>query len=233
MATNFLEWAGEALSKKESGYSVAPAVVSDNTNLLLDGRVQVRIPSLPELDVWARPVSVGGGAGRGFMWLPEIEDEVLVAFNQNDARDAYLLGGLWNTLDRPPTKLPPNPLDFTTKRILQTGVAGGIGHNITFDDAKQSITITSSTFQTVTIDPKKIDISTAGGAISITLDLGATPPGITLQTLGGNITLKAPAGKISLQGAQVEVQATAKATLSAKGDCTIKGGMVFINPPGP
>lgn len=229
MSTSFLEWATEALSKRENGFSVAPGVVTDNMNLLLEGRVRVHIPAVPELDVWARPVSVGGGAQRGFMWLPQIEDEVLVAFNQNDARDAYLVGGLWNTMDRPPAPLPPDPTDFVTKRILQTGLVGGLGHNVTFDDKKQSITITSSTQQTVTIDPKKIDISTAGGAISITLDLAATPPGITLQSLAGNITLKAPAGKISLQAMQVDIQASVSASLGAAGTCTIKGTTVAIN----
>jgi phage baseplate assembly protein gpV len=200
--------------------------VTDNLNILLEGKVKVNIPSLPAFEVWARMVSVGGGPSRGFMWLPQIDDEVLVAFNENDQRDAYVLGGLWNTEDRPPAALPA---DFLTKRILKTGLAGGLGHKIEFDDALQSITITTSTQQTVSLDPEKIKISTTAGAMSVTLDMVAAPPAITLEVLAGDIALKAPAGKISLQGLQVDIQATATAGLQATGICTISGALVKIN----
>jgi len=158
--------------------------------------------------------------------MPQIDDEVLVAFGQNDERDAYVLGGLWNTRDRPPATLLT---DFMNKRIIKTGLGGGLGHEVEFDDALQSVKITTSTKQKITIDPKKIDISATGGAMSVTLDLAGTPPGITIQTLGGNINLKAPAGKISLQGLQVEITATTTADLKATGPCTIKGLPVKIN----
>ncbi|MEO7143711.1 MAG: phage baseplate assembly protein V [Bryobacteraceae bacterium] len=226
MPSSFVEQLASGETRKGQGYSIAPGVVTDNLNLLLEGKVQVRIPSLPAFEVWARMVSVGGGSSRGFMWLPQIKDEVLVAFNENDQRDAYVLGGLWNTIDRPPTAIPT---DFMTKRIIKTGLAGGLGHEVEFDDALQSITITSSTKQTVVIDPKKIKISTTAGTMSITLDMVAVPPAITMEVLGGDIALKAPAGKISLQGLQVDIQATATAGLKATGICTISGALVKIN----
>ncbi len=188
--------------------------------------MQVRIPSLPSIEVWARMVSVGGGSSRGFMWLPQVDDEVLVAFNENDPLDAFVLGGCWNTKDRPPTSVPS---DFLSKRIIQTGLAGGVGHQVVFDDALQSVTITTSTKQTVVMDPSKIQISTTEGALSITLDMVAVPPAITLQATAGDIALSAPAGKISLQGMQVDIQATATAGLQATGICTISGSLVKIN----
>jgi phage baseplate assembly protein gpV len=197
----------------------------DNLSLLLDGAVQVRIPSLPSFQPWARMVSVGGGSSRGFMWLPQVNDEVLVAFNENDDRDAFILGGLWNTVDRPPSSIPT---DFMTKRLLKTGLAGGLGHSVEFDDALQSITITSSTKQTVTIDPTKIAISTVGGALSVTLDLGP-PPAISIQATAGNISLSAPLGKISLQGLAVEVISNTTLDLKGTGPCTIAGLPVKIN----
>ena len=85
--------------------------------------MQVHIPALPAFDPWARLAAIGAGSSRGFLWVPEVDDEVLVAFNQNDERDAYILGGLWNTLDRPPVTLPT---DFLIKRVIKTGKAGGL-----------------------------------------------------------------------------------------------------------
>jgi phage baseplate assembly protein gpV len=225
MASSFVEQLANTGAQPAHGYSIAPGVVMDNLSLLLDGAVQVRIPSVPSFQPWARMVSVGGGSSRGFMWLPQLNDEVLVAFNENDDRDAFILGGLWNTIDRPPTSIPT---DFMTKRLLKTGLAGGLGHSVEFDDALQSITITSSTKQTITIDPKKIAISTVGGALSVTLDLGP-PPAITIQATAGNISLSAPLGKISLQGLAVEVISNTTLDLKGTGPCTIAGLPVKIN----
>jgi phage baseplate assembly protein gpV len=160
------------------------------------------------------------------MWLPQINDEVLVLFNQNDERDAFVIGGLWNTLDRPPALAPT---DFMTKRTIKTGLAGGMGHEIEFDDALQSIKITSSTQQKVVIDPEKIEISATAGALKITMDLLGVPPSITLENIAGDIQLKAPAGKISLQGLQIDIQGTASADFGSIGPCNIQGLPVKIN----
>src|SRR5215207_9313317 len=147
MANELLDSVAGAAPMRGTGYSVAPGVVTNNLELLAEGRVQVRIPSLPAFEPWARLSAVGAGSGRGFLWVPQIDDEVLVAFNQNDERDAYVLGGLWNTLDRPPVTVPT---DFLIKRVIKTGMVSGVGHEIEFDDALQSITITSTTKQKIT-----------------------------------------------------------------------------------
>ncbi len=226
MPSSFVEQMGSPEKETGSGYSIAPGSVIDNLNLLLEGRVQVHLPTLPAFDPWARVVSVGAGSGRGFMWLPQIGDEVLVAFNENDERDAYILGGVWNTIDRPPTVVPA---DFMTKRILKTGMAAGLGHEIDFDDALQSIKITTSTQQQIVMDPTKISISTPGGVMSVTLNLAGTPPGITIQSLTGNISLSAPTGQISISGLSVSVSANTTLDLKSVGPCTIAGLPVKIN----
>lgn len=224
MTPSFVQQMANAQPPTGAGYSVAPATVLNNLNLLLEGKVQVHIPSQPAFDPWARMVSVGGGSGRGFMWLPQIGDEVLVAFNINDERDVYVLGGLWNTIDRPPTVIPT---DFMTKRIIKTGVAPGVGHEVDFDDALQTITITTSTQQQIVMDPTKISISTVGGSVAVTVSL--TPPGITIQSLTGNITLSAPAGTITLQANAVSVNSAGNLGLTSAGPCTITGSLVNIN----
>jgi uncharacterized protein involved in type VI secretion and phage assembly len=234
MAKGFLDWVAgvdaehEKHGKRGAGYSISPGSVVDNLNFLSEGRIQVHIPTLPAFDPWARLAAAGGGSGRGFLWVPQVGDEVLVAFNQNDERDAYILGGLWSMTKRPPLL---NPLEFLTKRVLKTGVKNSpLAHSIEFDDLKQSITITTSAEQSITMGLKQIEISAAKGLMKITMDLGPPPSiSITQSLPQGSIELHAPTGKISLQGAQVEINATAVTTVQATGMCSIQGTPVKIN----
>lgn len=204
-----------------AGFAIAPGVVRNNLDVLAEGRVQVEIPSLPAYEVWARVASAGAGSSRGFLWIPQIDDEVLVAFNQNDERDAYILGGLWNTRDRPPLTIPT---DFLIKRVIKTGVAGGLGHEIEFDDVLQSITITSSTQQKITIDPLKIEMTNLAGTVTVTLD--NTQQAITLQAVA-SIELKA--AQIKLQAVNIDIEGTAATNIKSTGICNINGSLVKIN----
>jgi phage baseplate assembly protein gpV len=228
----FLEWvAGVDADQEEharlgAGYSISPGTVVDNLNFLSEGRVQVHIPTLPSFDPWARPAAVGGGPGRGFVWIPQVDDEVLVAFNQNDERDAYILGGLWSMSKRPPIT---DPQTFLSKRVLKTGTKGcPYAQTVELDDLQQSVTITTSVGHSITMGLKQIEISAQEGVMKITMDLGP-PPAISIQATAGNIELKAPVGKISLQGAQVEITSTTTATIQASALCSIQGAPIKIN----
>src|SRR5205085_2988322 len=70
------------------------------------GRVKVKFPWLSndEESFWARVAVPMAGKERGFYFLPEVEDEVLVAFEHGDPRFPYVLGSLWNGQDKPPEK---------------------------------------------------------------------------------------------------------------------------------
>ncbi len=211
--------AGTNAKPGPEGYAIAPGVVTNNLDLKAEGRVQVRIPSRPAFETWARLAAIGGGSGRGFLWVPQKDDEVLVAFNQNDERDAYILGGLWNTRDRPPLTVPT---DFLIKRVIKTGMAGGLGHEVEFDDALQSITITSSTKQKITIDPLKIELKDSAG---LTIKMDTATQTISISATA-KIELQAP--QISIQGVQVEIKGTT-INIQSGGPCTIQGLPVKIN----
>jgi len=226
MATGFLEWFS-GTEKEGTGFGIAPGTMKDNFNILSEGRIQVHISAFPDLDPWARVASVGGGPGRGFMWIPQIDDEVLVAFNKNDHRDAYVIGGLWSTMNRPPAIIPT---DFLTKRIIQTGLADSpVGHTIEFDDALQSVKITTSTMQQITLDPTKIEIATAEGLLKITLDILSVPPAIQIENTTGDITLSAPLGTITLDGMNVEIQSSVSTDISSDATVSVEGTLVTIN----
>jgi uncharacterized protein involved in type VI secretion and phage assembly len=202
------------------GFAIAPGVVSNNLDPLGEGRVQVRVPLLPAFEPWCRMSSVGGASGRGFVWVPQIDDEVLVAFAQHDQRDAYVLGGLWNTRDRPPLVAPT---DFIIKRVIKTGVTSGAGHEVEFDDALQSIKITTTTKQKVTIDPTKIELQNMAGTLTIKMDNASQT--ISIQAA---LKIELKATQISIEGTQVQLKGTT-VDVQAAGPCTIQGLPVKIN----
>ena len=219
MSSGLLEWV-TGISSGQGDFGIAPGIVEDNFNLLSEGRIQVKIPSHPGLKPFARIVGAGGGSGRGFLWAPQIGDEVLVAFNKNDARDAYILGGLWSMLNRPPATLPT---DFITKRVIKTGIKDSpLAHTIEIDDALQSIKITTSTEQAITLDPEKIEISASQGVHTITLNILDVPPSIKISTLG-DITLSAPTGKITLDALELDLSGEASASISSEGTVSVDG----------
>jgi uncharacterized protein involved in type VI secretion and phage assembly len=225
MANEFLEWVAgtrqESNGARGHGYSISPGIVKNNQDMISEGRVQVRISALPAFEPWARLAGAGGGSSRGFLWVPEIDDEVLVAFNQNDERDAYILGGLWSTLNKPPVTVPT---DFLIKRVIKTGKKNIPGHKVEFDDSSQSITITTSTEQNVTIDPTKIELKNKAGTLTIKMDNASQTISINA---GMKIELKAT--QISLQGTQQIELKGAMINIQSTGPCQIQGLPVKIN----
>jgi hypothetical protein len=133
-----------------------------------------------------------------------------------------VLGGLWSTQDSPPVS---NTLDAQTKRVIKTGLKGGLGHEVEFDDALQSIKIISSTDQKITIDPTKIELTNAAGSLTITLDNESQ----TIEIKGVNINVEA-AAKLTLKGRGVEIKSEPlPLSISSTSSCSIKGTPISLN----
>lgn len=93
-----------------------------------EGRVMVKFPRRGEnMVLECRMCSSFAGNNYGFFWIPEVGDEVLVAFIQGDMRLPVILGGLYNGKDKPPADHP------RLRRIQSLN-----GHRISFIDAKES-----------------------------------------------------------------------------------------------
>jgi uncharacterized protein involved in type VI secretion and phage assembly len=197
-------------------HGVAPAEVIDNVDLSGLGRVQLRLPWLPGVRPWARVVACSAGPSRGTYFIPQKGDEVLVAFNQNDVRDVYVIGSLWNGRDKPPAT---GPLDPTNKRLIVTPA----GHKVLLDDLEQSITITSSTGPKITLGPEGIELS-AGPNAKITLRSSGT---IEIQASVA-VQIKAPTVSANASGS-LDLKGSASATLDGGGLCVVKGALVNIN----
>jgi uncharacterized protein involved in type VI secretion and phage assembly len=75
---------------------ISAAIVVDNVDPSQTGRVKVRIPTRRgELSVWARLV-IPTGKQSGFLFVPDVGDEVLVSFEHGDVNRPYVLGAIWN-----------------------------------------------------------------------------------------------------------------------------------------
>jgi uncharacterized protein involved in type VI secretion and phage assembly len=183
---------------RSSNYSVVPATVTANDDQDNPGRVKVRFPWMTDDDEsdWISVMGGGAGAGeRGFFFMPEPEDLVLVAFGFGQVDKAYVLGGLWSTTDKPPSGGDPK------KRTLKSVS----GHTITLDDTK---------------DAELISIVDKSGENKITLD--AKNKTITIES-GGNLTIHAKGAlalnsdkDVTINGQNVTAEAQQKATLNGQ-----------------
>ena len=87
-------------------YGVYPALVTKINDPEGMGRVQVELPWSPDnqnsaYKAWARIATLMAGNNRGSWFIPDVNDEVLIAFESGDVRHPYIVGGLWNGLDSP------------------------------------------------------------------------------------------------------------------------------------
>lgn len=195
-------------------YGVTIAVVTNNQDPDKLGRVKVRFPWLSDEDEshWARVLSPMAGKERGFYFLPEVDDEVLVAFEHGLVEFPYILGALWNGQDKPPEA---NDDGKNNKRTIKSRS----GHVIRLDDTngEEKIEIIDRS------QKNSIIISTKDNKITITADAD-----ITIQSNNGKLKLSGKGVEITSQ-AEVKVEASQNMDLKASSQLNIKGGMVNIN----
>src|SRR5207253_9041614 len=133
-------------------FGVEVAIVTNVKDPDQQGRVKIcfpRLRGLPESS-WARIAQPAAGAGRGFYWIPEVNDEVLVAFERGQSNRPYVIGCLWNGKDKP---MKDAYSDENTVVMIQTKS----GHQIALydKDGEEKIVIgDKSGKRTVTFDVK-------------------------------------------------------------------------------
>ena len=90
-------------------YEPVIGVVTDNKDPTKLGRVKVKIPILSDDDTtfWAPIIMLGAGKNRGWFFIPETDDEVLVMFEHGDLNRPLIVGSLWNGKDKPPPTRTP------------------------------------------------------------------------------------------------------------------------------
>jgi len=245
----------------EVGQTMLVGIVSNNKDPKGWGRVRVKFPTLTEEHEsnWARVVSVGAGPGRGFDCLPEINDEVLVAFEHGDIHRPYVIGGVWNGKDAPPEKVDDtivggkvrlrtfktrigHKLQFVeedqgTKKGVYLNTNGG--HNLRLNDSDKFMELQTTGGHKIRCDDidKTITVESTG-QIKITAPqkISLTVGGNSIEITPSGINIKS-SGTISIQGsASVSIQSsgslsTSATTVSVSGSATvsISGALVRIN----
>ncbi|WP_298685442.1 phage baseplate assembly protein V [uncultured Methanomethylovorans sp.] len=215
----------ELLSREESQqnrniYGVAIGIVTNNSDPEKRGRVKVNLPWRGENDesYWARIASPMAGNERGFVFYPEVGDEVLVAFQHGDVNYPYVIGALWNGVDKPPETNADGKNNI--RKIMSRS-----GHELIFNDddkAKQ----------------EKIEIHTKGGH-RIILDDSSGKEKIEIVDKSGNnkITIDSVQNSIAMESAMkltikanmVEIEGSTSLTLRSNAALNIQGMPVKIN----
>ncbi len=137
MMSKLLEQSLDREERDSKIYGVVSAIVTNNKDEDGMARVKVKFPWLAEEDesYWARIVTFMAGNERGSYFIPEVDDEVLVAFENGDINYPYILGSLWNGKDKPHEKNEDGKNDL---RVFKSRS----GHKVIFDDKKDSEKIT-------------------------------------------------------------------------------------------
>jgi uncharacterized protein involved in type VI secretion and phage assembly len=186
------------------------------------GRIKVcfpRLPGKPEGD-WCRVAQPFAGAGRGFYCLPQVNDEVLIAFERGEAHRPYVIGSLWNGQDKP---MPDAYTDDNSRTMIQTKS----GHQIVIDDknGEEKIVIADkSGNRTLTFDVKrkKFLVEAKAGDVEIHAEKK-----IVLDCEDLEIKTK-KTGKIDI-GTTFDLNVSDKANIKAGPQLNLKASRVNIN----
>ena len=205
-------------------------------------RIQVDVPMIkPSGDgVWTRIATFYATNNAGAFFMPEIGDEVILGFLNDDPRFPIILGSVYSKKHKPPY----TPDDKNTMKAIVTNSQMKIwfddvkkdlqietpgGHKITLSDDQTSITILDSNSNKMVMDKSGISIYSPK-------DINIKADGkMTLEATGG-MDMKTQ-GDMNLEGLNVNIKAqvaltaegTASATFKSSGNVTIQGAMVMIN----
>lgn len=187
-------------------FGVYPALVVDNQDPDNQGRVRIRLPWSPDPDgsayeLWARVATMMAGADRGSWFIPDVNDEVLVAFEGGNPRRPFVVGALWNGQDAPPEQMDADnnlktilsregvriTLDDTTGATrLHMETPGG--HTILLDDGDRSVRIEDS-------NGNSIKMEAAG--ITVTASAKVTVNASTVEVSAGMVTVNSGMSRFS------------------------------------
>ncbi|WP_199442209.1 VgrG-related protein [Umezawaea beigongshangensis] len=182
------------------------------------GSVKLRFPWLSDDYVtdWVRTVQFGGRGGGGVL-VPEVNDEVLVGFEQGSLDHPYVLGGLYNGVDAPsPHDVPL--VDRTSGRVNRRSLVSRSGNRVELLDTPRGVT--------------GVRLATGNGRLEVLLNERGTSAEITVRDRTGRrtassltltdrgITLDAGTGTLELSGRSV--------TINGRADVQVDGGLLAV-----
>jgi uncharacterized protein involved in type VI secretion and phage assembly len=176
-------------------YGVMPALVTDIKDPDDQGRVKVTLPWTPDskgerYEGWARLATLMGGNNRGSWFVPDVDDEVLIAFEQGDPRRPFVLGALWNGRDKAPETMDGGGKNF--KKVLRS--RNGVKVTLDDQDGQEKLILETPGGQ-------KVTLKDGPGSVAIEDSNGNS---VKLETAGVTVTASA---KVNVNASQVAVSA--------------------------
>ncbi|MFD6968699.1 VgrG-related protein [Streptomyces sp. NPDC059979] len=197
------------------------------------GAVRLKFPWLDDTYVtdWVRTVQWGGKGGGGVV-SPEVNDEVLVGFEQGLLDSPYVLGGLYNGVDQPsPHDVPL--IDKTSGKVNRRSVVSRSGHRVELLDAAAP---GPSGLRLVTGDERlEVRMDDRRDRIELTVYAGRNRPLTSVLLDKSGITLDAGRGTVKVSGRQVDIDGTAGVSIGGRSvkvngttDVTVNGGLLAV-----
>ncbi len=216
----------DLLNKKEADdqriYGVVTGIVTSNEDEEGLGRVKIAFRWRGNEDeekdetYWARVASLMAGKERGAVFYPEVDDEVLVAFEQGDINHPYIIGALWNSKDKPPET---NSDGKNNIRMIKSRS----GHKIILNDEqmKEKVEVITNAGHKIVLDDasaqEKIQIIDKTGNNKIVFD-----------SMMNSIEIESTM-QLKIKSQMIEIDAGAMMTIKTSGILTLQGSLVKIN----
>ena len=225
-------------TRLQPGQTLLIGQVTNNNDPKKWSRVKVKFPTLTEEHEshWARVVAIGAGPDRGFDCLPEINDEVLVAFEHGDIHRPLVLGGIWNGKDAPPEVVTES---VVSKKVRLRTFKTRTGHTLQFveedkgnskkgvytdtvykhkihcNDTEKHINIKTGGDHYALLDDKnkKIEIKTSGGHKILMDDSGKKIDMISTGDINVKSGTSGKSKNINIDGGTINITGTTKILL--------------------
>lgn len=212
---------------------VACAVVTDINDP--HGRVKVTLPWLsPDyVSDWAPVVQFGAGPRSGAMFLPEVGDQVLVAFEFGDPRRAYVLGGIVSNASEYSLGGPAVEADGT---VVRRGFVSASGNLLAFyDQMPPGGEDSKPTASRISLGTKDAGLGLAIDVVEGTFVMSCAPQGPPGQLTikcgdGGTVNIQAgQGGTMTVDGGDsLTIKSASSMAIQCTGDLSITGESISL-----
>ncbi len=228
---------------KSKIFGLSIGIVTNNKDPENLGRIKLKLPLRECVNetVWARVATFMAGKDMGAYFLPEVGDEVLVAFLEGDVSKPFVIGALWNSVDTPPLKNDDGKNNI--RKIKSRN-----GHEIILDDeeGKESLEIKTkaghvlkmedgstnkiqlkdkSGNNLLEIDGQNNQVSIKGN-MKISLEAGSCK--LTIDSTQNSVSIESGM-QMKLKAQMIDIEAGANLNIKSSGMLNLKGSMVKIN----
>lgn len=224
----------------ERWVGLVAAVVTNTDDPDRKGRVKVKFPWMDKAggneieSAWARLVAPGAGTNAGFAAVPEVNDEVMVAFEHGDFNRPVVLGGVWSK-DKHKEPEETDGANAGERPLVRTWRSINGHRMVMYDDSNKKIEIITTGGHQIVLDDqnKKVEVTTSGGH---TVSLDDQGQKVEAKHSGGSQKVTMDATKVAVEGTMIEIKGTTSVKIEAptidvngSGMLNLKGGLVKIN----